>query len=122
MTLLVNVFMFFTFNSLSVFLLELLKRKIYLLLAPCNPSFFCFFPAVSFLHTYGWYILVLAIAGLYIWNKWLKEKYNDWRIEKEEREYDARYHKSEHKRFVFNEFTGIYNAFFFLIFLIILSM
>lgn len=56
------------------------------------------FTAVSFLHTYGWYILVMGIAGLYIWNKWLKEKYNNWRIEREEREYDARYHKS---KFVF---------------------
>jgi hypothetical protein len=38
---------------------------------------------------------VLAIAGLYIWSKWLKDKYNAWRIEREEREYDARYHKSK---------------------------
>lgn len=49
----------------------------------------------------------MGIAGLYIWSKWLKQKYTDWRIEREEREYDARYHKS--KPSLISEFLNIAN-------------
>ncbi|XP_059483683.1 selenoprotein S-like [Neocloeon triangulifer] len=52
------------------------------------------FGVTSLLVNYGWHFILLGAVALFAWHTWLKHKYETWRIEKEEREYDARYHKN----------------------------
>ncbi|KAL3286285.1 hypothetical protein HHI36_000794 [Cryptolaemus montrouzieri] len=50
--------------------------------------------AISFIEDYGWYFLICVVAGLYIYNTYLKQKVREYMKWKSEQEYSAKYHKN----------------------------